>query len=301
MSFEVVVLGSANLDLVLAVDRYPGAGETVVATGHRESPGGKGLNQAVAAARAGARTTFVAAVGDDEAGRSLLGTLGDEHVDTSATDVVAGPTGRAVVVVQPSGENTIVVVPGANASLTLGRHARSLVAGGSVVVAQLEVPVPVVEDAFRSARAAGVTTVLNAAPAVPLTDGLLDTVDVLVVNEHEAMLLGGGTDPVAAATRLSSRVERTVVTLGPDGAVLVAATGVLRTVPGIPAQAVDTTGAGDTFVGNLAAGLAGRLPLPEAVGRAVAAGSLAVERPGAALAAPTRAETDERLAARGGG
>ena len=298
MSFEVIVLGSANVDMVLGVERYPGPGETVVATGHREAPGGKGLNQAVAAARAGARTTLVAAVGDDDAGRSLLGTLRDEHVDTSALDVVASPTGRAVVIVQPSGENTIVVVSGANAGLSLGDHARSVLTGGSVLVAQLEVPLPVVEEAFRAARAAGVTTVLNAAPALPVTDALLGDVDVLVVNEHEATLLAGGTDPVAAATRLCERARRTVVTLGADGAVLVDATGVLTSVPGIPAEAVDTTGAGDAFVGNLAAALARRLPLDDAVELAVAAGSVTVERSGAALAAPTRGETDQRLAAR---
>lgn len=299
MTFEVVVLGSANVDMVLQVDRYPSAGETIVAAHNQESAGGKGLNQAVAAARAGARTAFVGAVGTDAAGRSLLDTLRAEHVDATVVHEVDAPTGRAVVVVQPSGENTIFVVPGANSLLALDERADAVITSGRVLVAQMEIPVPIVSRAFHLARGAGVTTVLNAAPAVRPPDSLLDDVDVLIVNEHEAMLLGGATDPLEAAAALNVRVGETVVTLGAEGAAHLDRSGQVARVAGFPTVATDTTGAGDAFVGVLAAALAEGLPMASALQRAVAAGSLTVERAGAVSSIPHRAETDERLSGSG--
>lgn len=295
MSPDVTVLGSANVDMVLKVDRYPGAGETIAAAETAEVAGGKGLNQAVACARAEADTAFVAAVGDDDAGRTLLATMREEGIAAASVRTLPAATGRAVVVVQPSGENTIFVVPGANALLTLDDDAREVIAASAVLVAQLEVSPAVVAEALRVARRAGVTTVLNAAPALPLDDEVLGDVDVLVVNEHEATILAGDEDPHEAARLLTGKAGQVVVTLGAAGAVHVGADLEETRVPGLPADAVDTTGAGDTFVGALAAALAQRLPMTTALRRAVAAGSLAVERPGATTSIPTRAETDRRI------
>ena len=295
MSLDVAVLGSANVDMVLAVDRFPGAGETIIADHNREVPGGKGLNQAVASARAGAATTFIAAVGRDSGARLLLDTLEQEQIEAAGVKSFDAPTGRAVVVVQPSGENTIFVVPGANALLELDDADLDLVTRSSVLVAQLEVPLPVVAKAFDIARRAGVTAVLNAAPATRLDADLLDNVDVLVVNEHEAMLLAGDTDPLHAAETLVRHVGHVVVTLGAQGAAHVSGDGTVDRLSGLPARAVDTTGAGDTFVGVLAASLAAGLPMRESLERSVAAGSLAVERAGATTSIPTRVEVDERL------
>lgn len=292
----MTVLGSANIDLVLAVERYPGGGETVTADHRGEVPGGKGLNQAVAAARAGARTAFVGAVGEDSHGRALLATMTAEGIGTDAVRTLPTPTGMAVVVLHSSGENTIYVLPGANAEVALDDTAAATLRAGRVLVAQLEVPVPAVAATVAAARDAGVQVVFNAAPAVPLPEDLLRQVDVLVVNEHEASLLGGSADPVAAATALSRLARQTVVTLGAQGAALVSGDGSVSHESGLPADVVDTTGAGDTFVGVLAAALAEGAELREAVRRGVAAGAVAVERLGAVPSIPTRAQTDARLA-----
>lgn len=296
MTPDVTVLGSANVDLVLKVDRYPGAGETIVAGEDTEVAGGKGLNQAVASARAEARTAFVAAVGEDDAGRTLLAAMREEGIEAASVRTLPAATGRAVVVVQPSGENTIFVVPGANELLTLDEAAREMIAASAVLVAQLEVSPVVVAEALAVARRAGVTTVLNAAPALRLDEDVLGDVDVLVVNEHEATILAGHEDPHEAARLLTGTVGQVVVTLGAAGALHVGPDLTEARIPGLPADAVDTTGAGDTFVGALAAALAQRLPMAHALRRAVAASSLAVERPGATTSIPTRQETDRRLA-----
>ncbi|MEY4175514.1 MAG: ribokinase, partial [Actinomycetota bacterium] len=166
--FDVCVVGSANLDLVATVQRLPGAGETVPGDSYREYPGGKGLNQAVAAARAGASCAFVGAVGLDEAAALLLQVMHDDGIDTGQVERVSLPTGRALIFVAPDGENSIVVVGGANLAV------RALDTPPSrVVLAQLEVPVESIERAFRAARQAGSITVLNPAPAKPLPDSLL--------------------------------------------------------------------------------------------------------------------------------
>ena len=295
MGFDVVVLGSANVDMILKVDRYPVGGETVSASAIQEVAGGKGLNQAIAASRAGARTAFVGAVGADASGRRLLETLRKEHIDVSAVRTVEAPTGRAIVVVQPSGENTIFVVPGANASVALGPEARRVLTSGKVVVAQLEVPVPIVTEGLAVARQAGASVMLNAAPAVPLQRDFLDGVDLLVVNEHEAVMLGEHAQPLDAAGVLSRSVGSTIVTMGADGAALVTRSGTVERVPGVPAAAVDTTAAGDTFVGFFAASVAAGATASEALRLAVVAGALAVEAAGAVPSIPTRAQTLDRL------
>ncbi|WP_460751756.1 ribokinase [Myceligenerans cantabricum] len=294
MHTDVTVLGSANLDLFLAVERYPAGGETVTAEHRGEAAGGKGLNQAVAAARSGAATAFTGAVGRDAHAGTLLATLSGEGVDTTAVRRSPAPTGTATILVQPSGENTILVVPGANGDAVVGPDTRAAIRRSAVLVVQLEIPLDTVADGVAVARDAGTTVVLNAAPAVPLAPEVLAAVDVLVVNEHEATLLGGD-DPLRAAARLCRGGRHVVVTLGADGAAVVDSAGRVERHPGFPAAVVDTTGAGDTFVGVLAASLAGGGTLAEAVRRGVAAGAVAVERPGAAPSIPTRDEIDARL------
>jgi len=283
---DVTVLGSLNLDVILGVERMPGAGETVLATGRAEGAGGKGLNQAVAVARAGAATVLLGAVGTDEVGRFLLDTASAADVDVSGVRHLPGATGTAWVLVQADGDNAIVVDGAANAAFdALTEAERATVAAGRVLVAQLETPLSAVTEAAIAARAAGVTFVLNAAPARPLDNDLLALVDVLVVNEHEALHL---TDAQRAAVRAL------VVTLGADGARVVDADGE-RSVPGVPADVVDTTGAGDTFTGYLAAALATGATLDQACARAVVAGALAVETSGATASIPTAADVDAGL------
>jgi ribokinase len=299
----VTIVGSANADLVLPVAHLPRPGETVLASGRRISPGGKGLNQAVAVARAGCRTRFIAALGDDAEGAALREALNLEDIDASlrATDA---PTGLAVVMVDGAGENSIVVVPGANAELgDLTTEEIATVIDATVLLMQLEIPLPTVTRAAGIASDAGATVVLNAAPAAVLEDDLLGRVDVLIVNEGEARALAapaGG--PVATERELDElitdllvRVPMVVVTLGSRGAVARDRDGWRHSEPGRPVTVVDTTGAGDTFAGYLAAALAEGSPMPDAMRRATAAAALCVQRRGAVPAVPHREEVDALL------
>ena len=273
---SVIVVGSANLDLVANVDRIPGPGETLLATGYAEHAGGKGLNQAVAAARSGATVRFVGAVGDDEAGRLLRSTMAVDHVEP----VLAAsplPTGRALISVADGGENAIVVVPGANRDAVAGS---SVLADSAVILLQLEIPLAVVTEAAVAGRSHGATVVLNPAPAQPLPDRLLGACDVVVPNEHEVELLGG------AAAILARGAGAVVTTRGAAGAELVTRDG-RRSFPPFPVVPVDTTGAGDAFCGALAARLADGADLADAVIWASAAGALATTVRGAVPAQPT--------------
>jgi len=277
---SVVVVGSGNLDLVSQVERIPAPGETVLSTGFATHAGGKGNNQATAAARAGARTTFVGAFGDDDHGARLRASLTADGVRLLVR-TSDEPTGTALITVSARGENSIVVNPGANATLLgLSEVERAAVADASVVLMQLEIPLDTVTDAARTARG---TVILNAAPARPLPHALLTDVDLLVVNEHEATLLGDLLDVVPAV----------VVTLGADGALIRTSDAEPVRVPGIPVDVVDTTGAGDTFCGALAARLDDGVALEPAVRFATAAAALSVRRAGAVPAIPTREEVDD--------
>lgn len=284
-SFDVCVVGSANLDIVATAARLPSPGETVLGTGYSEHAGGKGLNQAVAAARAGARTAFVSAVGPDAAGRHLLAALAVAGADTSFVATSDRPTGRAVITVDEHGENSIVVIPGANADVTGVPlpHSR-------VVLAQLEVPMPAVAAALRAARSTGATTILNPAPAAALDPDLLALVDVLVPNEHELARLGTVTELLAAG------VQVIVTTLGGAGIRVVTSDGEWHQ-PAFSVAPVDTTAAGDACCGALAARLAAGDPLDMAVRFAAAAGALATTRHGAVPSLPDRQEVDALLAA----
>ncbi|WEV30042.1 ribokinase [Streptomyces sp. 71268] len=296
---DLVVVGSANADLVIGVRRRPAAGETVLGSDLATYPGGKGGNQAVAAARLGARTALLARVGDDAHGRLLLDTQRAAGVDTGAVLVGGAPTGVALITVDPSGDNSIVVSPGANARLTPTdiEAAAPLLAAARVVSLQLEIPLETVAAAVR-AVGPGTRVVLNPSPPAPLPPDVLAACDPLVVNEHEARSLldgdpaGAGDDPAAWAAALLGRGSRSVViTLGPAGALAADRRGRTR-VPGVPVDAVDTTGAGDAFTGALAWRLGAGDDLATAVRYAVRVGAAAVTRPGAQQSYPTAAEVD---------
>lgn len=277
-AFDVLVLGSANLDVVVRAERHPSPGETLLGHGLAEHPGGKGLNQAVAAARSGARTAFVGALGDDAAGGLLRDVLQSEGIDATNVASVAEPTGRALIVVADDGENTIVVAPGANATVSCPTP----LPPARIVLAQLELPVATVLEAFRAARADGRTTVLNPAPAAELPRELLELADVVVPNQHEAELLGGPEALLAGGSRA------VVVTRGGAGVEVYTADG-REQFPPFPVEPVDTTGAGDAFCGGLCARLAAGDDLATAVRWASVAGALATTGHGAVPAQPTAA------------
>ncbi|NEA52188.1 ribokinase, partial [Streptomyces sp. SID10815] len=255
--YDLLVVGSANADLVIGVQRRPAAGETVLGSDLATHPGGKGANQAVAAARLGARTALLARVGDDAHGRLLLDAQRAAGVDPAGVLVGGAPTGVALITVDPSGDNSIVVSPGANGRLTPedARAAAGLIGSARVVSAQLEVPLETVVEAVRH-LASGSRFVLNPSPPRELPPELLAACDPLIVNEHEAkVILGGdeaGDDPEDWARALLARGPRSVVvTLGAEGALVASADGAVR-VPSVKVDAVDTTGAGDAFTAALA-------------------------------------------------
>ena len=295
MAVDVVVVGSANLDVHLDVPAIPRPGQTVLASGRDTGPGGKGANQAIAASRSGAATAFVGAVGSDAAGDVLRAELTSAAVDLGVLRTAERATGTAYVVVDEAGENAIVVDAGANATLVgLTAEERAVVGRAAVVLCQLEVPL---ETVTAAAAAASGTVVVNAAPARRLPPELTDRTDVLVVNEDEALAVA---DPASAldeaVERLLLRVPAVVVTRGAAGVLVACRDGDRTQVPAVPVRrVVDTTGAGDTFCGALAAALAAGEQLLPAVRRATAAASLSVERPGAARSTPTADEVGRRL------
>lgn len=297
---RVVAVGSLHLDLVLSMAHLPEPGETVMGSGHFRNPGGKGGNQAVAAARLGQRVGMVGQVGDDADGRQLLDALAAAGVDTGAVRVDPElPSGLAVVAVDDAGENLIVVSPGASGALPVAQveAVRDTIAAAEVVLLSLEVPLDAIEAA---ARAATGIVVLNPAPARPLPAALLARVDVLVPNRGELGALNGQPTPhsrgdVEALARRLEGPGAVVVSLGAEGALLVEP-GSSTSVPAPKVAAVDTTGAGDVLCGALADGLARGMTLAEALRQAVTAASLSTTRSGAQRAAPTREEVQRALA-----
>jgi ribokinase len=301
---RIVVLGSANMDLVVRQSRPANPGETIRGSGFMTVPGGKGLNQAVAAARLGASVDFIGAVGSDAFGSEIRSLLAREGIRTEGLATVPGPTGTAHIAVVDSGENSIVVVPGANATVTgLTDAQRNTIAGASHLLLQCELPVSVIVDGVTAARAAGVFTVFTPAPVVALPDGLLAGVDLVVPNRLESEALSGESDPVRAAEVLSTGGIWAIVTLGAEGCVVAFDGAVLGLAPARPVRAVDTTAAGDTFVGALVARLAdtstrpaggaaavGEAEMIEAVRWATVASSLSVTRSGATSSMPSLEE-----------
>ena len=283
----VVVLGSVNMDLVTTVDRLPAPGETLLGNSFTRVPGGKGANQAIAAARSGGQVAFIGAVGDDDFGAQLRDALQAGGVSLDRLRRTAGQSGLAAISVDEDAENTIIVVPGANGTLTgLTDADRELIRTAGILVCQLEIPMSAVITGAGIAAAAGVPVLLNPSPMAELPPELLACITVLVLNEGEAEALG------AEAIR---QVPHVVTTLGgagaryrgPDQQVQVAAPKV---------DAIDTTGAGDAFTGALAVAWTLGAEPQSAVERACAAGALATTRPGAS-SSPTKDEIDELVTA----
>ncbi|MCX4454218.1 ribokinase [Streptomyces sp. NBC_01340] len=292
--YDLLVVGSANADLVIGVERRPAAGETVLGSDLVVHPGGKGANQAVAAARLGARTALLARVGDDAHGRLLLDSQRAAGVDTAGVLVGGAPTGVALITVDPSGDNSIVVSPGANGRLTPEdvRSAGNLLAASRVVSAQLEIPLETVVEVVRN-LAPGSRFVLNPSPPRALPAEVLAACDPLIVNEHEARVIVGtdlGDSPEDWASALLALGPRSVViTLGARGALVASAEGAVR-VPSVKVETVDTTGAGDAFTAALAWRLGLQEPLAEAAAYAARVGAAAVTRAGAQESFPTAEE-----------
>ncbi len=278
--FDVVVLGSANLDLISNTTHLPQPGETISASHYAEHPGGKGVNQAIAAARMGARTAFIGCVGNDDAGQMLRALLVSEGIDTSQLLTVVHPTGRAFITVDDNGENSIVVVSGANSNV--GDQA-ILLPTSHIVLAQLEIPLNVVNDVFEQARKSGAITVLNPAPAVALSRELLLLCDFVVPNETECAALNGPRELLAAGASI------VITTLGERGSEITTHDSTVLMHPHA-VKAVDTVGAGDAFVGALCAEFARSTPLHEAVKIASIAGALATTSRGAISSLPTRSD-----------
>lgn len=292
-SADVCVIGSLNLDLVANVQRLPRPGETVLARDYQEHPGGKGANQAVAAARAGARTVMIGAVGNDDAGRRLRTVVESEGIVADAIATVDAPTGRALIGVDDSGENFIMVVPGANAALTpdMVRHAAPALRSARVLLLQLEVPHDVIEEACKLAHATTLV-VLNPAPAAVLPPHVLQRIDVLIPNEHELVHLGG------AQHLLASGVTRLLITEGARGAVVLDSSGHAERIEPWPVVPVDSTAAGDAFCGVFAASLAKGLSWSSSAHHAAIGGALATTRRGAIPSLPY--EHEIRVAVNGG-
>ncbi|MFI5755255.1 ribokinase [Streptomyces sp. NPDC051569] len=289
----IVVLGSTNMDLVAYVARAPKSGETVTGREFRMVPGGKGANQAVAAARAGGEVAMIGAVGADEFGEQLRHTLIASGVDTDLLRTAEGLSGTAHVVVDDEGGNSIVVIAGANHTVTcLGPGDETLIATAGTLLLQLELPLSAVLSGAEAAHRHSVRTILTPSPAQPLPSELLGTIDLLVPNEHEAAVLTGIADPHAAAEALLRQVPQVVITLGAAGSLYATRGAEPVTVPAPRVSAVDTTGAGDTFVGTLAVALCEGRPMREAMGWASSAAALCVQRHGASTSMPYRTEIE---------
>jgi ribokinase len=302
---HLVVIGSTNIDLTFRVAQLPRPGETVAGLGLLTGHGGKGANQAVMAARLGARVSMISALGADAFGQQALANYRDNGIDTAFVRVSAGqPTGTAAIVVDASANNTIIVVPGANGAVSPddARAAAERICSANAVLAQLETPTDATTEAFRIARAAGVRTILNPAPARVLTGELLALTDLCIPNETELETLTGRSvrspDEVADAARAlrDQGPGQVLVTLGAAGAFLLDGGNVAS--PRV--EAVDPTAAGDAFIGALGVHLASGMSLIDAARRACAVAALTVTRPGAQGSFPPRAEIDAWLAAQVG-
>ncbi len=308
---RITVLGSLNMDISVTVPRLAGPGETVLGSAARLQPGGKGANQAVAAARLGASVRMAGCCGDDAFGATLCSALEAGGVDITAVRVLAGvPSGLALITVDATGENSITVAPGANGLAGPPEAAATTAAPCDALVLSAEIPVPVLTAALDLARTAHVITVLNLAPAPPDASGLLKAgVDWLIVNASEAAaILGRPVDgpaaaQAAAADLAGSGAAHVVITLGPDGAVLAGpslagsvpggsprGSDTALAVPGFSVDSVDSVGAGDAFVAALGVAVARGTAPPEAVRLACAVGATAVTRPGAQEGLPTGAD-----------
>lgn len=295
---RVFVAGSINMDVVVTADRHPKVGETVAGQQVLYFPGGKGANQAVAASRLGARTTLIGRLGKDSFGAELKAFLDEQGIDLGyVVETAEAHTGTAIITVAEA-DNTIVVIPGANGLVAADDVNVVPLLKGDVAVSQFEIPLPAIAAFFQRARGAGATTLLNPAPAQAMPRELLALVDILVLNETELGVLAGSelseSDEAAriieVARKLQARKDQTIcVTLGKRGVLALAGREEIA-VPGRAVKALDTTGAGDCFVGALAAQLADDVPLRAALTFANAAASISVQRMGAGPSMPTAEE-----------
>ncbi|MGW0805875.1 ribokinase [Nonomuraea sp. NPDC002799] len=293
----ISVFGSANMDLVAYVAEAPKRGETVTGHRFRTVPGGKGANQAIAAARAGGDVAFLGAVGDDGFGAEMRASLAEAGVDVRGLRQVPGPSGIAHIVVDDDGGNSIIVVPGANGTVT-GPSGDDLaaIAGSRALLLQLELPMAAVVAAARAAYVAGVPVYLTPAPAQPLPAELLESVATIVPNEHEAAAITGVAGADAALEALLELVPEAVITLGSEGALYGARSGERVLVAAEKVKAVDTTAAGDTFVGALAVARCSEgLTMKDALRFASVAAALSVQRAGASTSMPARREIEDAL------
>ncbi|MDP1865598.1 MAG: ribokinase [Bradyrhizobium sp.] len=297
---RVFVAGSINMDVVATADRHPRIGETVAGTALLYFPGGKGANQAISAARLGATTTLIGRLGKDAFGDQLKAFLGAQGVDLSFVQATAGAATGTAVITSANADNTIVVIAGANALVSAADVTSPVLAKGDIAVSQFEIPMPAIAAFFKRARAAGATTILNPAPATECGTELLELVDILILNETELGFLTKtelrDTDDLvrfveAARSLPIGRGKIVCVTLGKRG-VLALIDDEPRIVAGRAVKAVDTTGAGDCFVGAVAAQLAGGNSISDALEYANAAASICVQRMGAAPSMPTAAEVE---------
>lgn len=294
---RVFIAGSINMDVVATADRHPKVGETVAGRQVLYFPGGKGANQAVAASRLGVKTTLIGRLGKDSFGAELRTFLGAQGIDLGSVRDADTHSGTAIITVAAS-DNTIVVIPGSNALVSADDVADAPLAKGDVAVSQFEIPLPTIAAFFQRARSAGATTLLNPAPAQKMSSELLALVDILVLNETELGFLAGvelSEEDTAAriievARKLQARADQTIcITLGKRGVLALAGREEFA-VPGRAVKAVDTTGAGDCFVGALASQLASGVQLRAALAFANAAASISVQRMGAGPSMPTAAE-----------
>jgi ribokinase len=291
MTTRVVVAGSANMDLVGLAPSLPRPGETVLGDDFVMTPGGKGSNQAIAAALAGAATTFLGAIGSDAFGVTLNARLAAAGVDVDLVRTSYGSSGVAVIMVDRAGENSILVSPGANRTFVeLTGDEQAAIGAADVLLCQQEIPMATVLAALRAGRAAGTRTILNAAPARVLPSGLLEEVDLLVVNETEARAIAGGDEPDVKS--LLALVPRVVLTLSGNGSRYADRDGTDVHVPAFRVDVADTTAAGDAFTGALAVAWGEGRDLVDAVRWANAAGAACVRRVGASNALPSRADID---------
>ncbi|MDF2715642.1 MAG: ribokinase [Paenibacillus sp.] len=297
---SIVVVGSLNMDIVLTMSRMPQVGETVAGQHIHYVPGGKGANQAVGCAKLGADTAMVGAVGGDSFGSQLLDNMSECGVHTEAVTVISQTATGTAAIFHTKEDNCIVVVPGANETVTpeyIERH-RSLIQSADLVLLQLEIPIPAVRRALELAREAGVRTVLNPAPVHPDAEQVVALADVLTPNESEFALLCGQAADTEEALRDQMRQwqqthsQRLVVTRGKAGAACLDEQGELHTIPSLPVEVVDTTGAGDTLNAALSVGLASGRGFREALEYAVKAASLSVRKFGAQGGMPTREEME---------
>ena len=300
---KIVVIGSSNTDMIIQVPRIPRPGETILGGRFLSAAGGKGANQAVAAARAGGNVTFIACLGQDGIGSEAISGFEKDGIDVSCiTRDPESPSGVALIFVGADGENSIAVAGGANMALTPDKvhQNREVIQSADILVMQLESPLESVEAAAELAFSKRIPVILNPAPAQPLSDELLEKITFLTPNESEAELLTGVivTDIESArkaASRLRERgVEKVIITMGAQGA-FISSPGLESLVPGFPVEPVDTTAAGDVFNGTLSVALAEGLPLVEAVRFANAAAAVSVTRLGAQPSAPARNEIEAFL------